>query len=117
MAQRSGSDALLVLQDALEASYPEALSRAIRAAKRRTEKRTGRPSAVLFAPTLERAVRKYLDPDTQRFYAKHHWPFVVTSNPNLSRPTVVVVWDTENGRDVHHWVEIRKRRVSPRNER
>ena len=115
---RAGSDALQVLQDALEMFYATPLKAAIIRAKGRL-KRTGSsgrvyPTAILFAPSMERAVREHLQPDTQRFYAKHHWPFLVTNNPNLSRPTAVVIWDTVADRDVHHWVELRKRGVSPR---
>lgn len=110
MAQRSGqkgADALEVLQDALEIAYPTALHTAIRKAERRT-RRTGYPTAVLFGPTMERAIRKYRAEGTQRFYSAQHWPFFVSSNPHNSRPTAVVIWDTDHGRNVHYWAENRR---------
>lgn len=115
MAQRSspaGRDALRVLQDALEAAYPAALTKAVRSARRR-EKKTGYPFAVIFAPTMERAIRKNRNAESQRFYVTHHWPFVVTGNPHQSRATAIVIWDTDTGRDVHHWVDLRKRGKVP----
>lgn len=130
-AQRVGSkgySALAVLQDSLQEQYPRELKASIRQAKERAKRRGG-VQTILFLPTMERAIGKtarqltnleasdlifskvkaHNTSQTMVWRQNQRWPFLVTSNPhNRSRGTSVVVWDTVNGWDVHHWVPKRK---------
>lgn len=112
---RRGAEALVVLQDALHARYPEAFDAAIAHAHRRA-RRTGRPAVVVFSTSMERGVRTHLAPDTQAFYRKNHWPFVVGTDPSRWRERAPVVWDTDRGADVHGWVNTRTRRAAEERE-
>ena len=104
----AGREALFVLQDALRETYPTELEAAVRKARTRARKRTkasGRVQTILFAPTMERAIRKF--PDSRDFYRRNHWPLVVTDKPEQSRPTAPVIWDSYVGWNAHHWAERR----------
>lgn len=104
----AGQEALFVLQDALRETYPTELQAAVRKARARARRRTktsGRVQTIIFAPTLERAIRKF--PDSREFYGRNHWPFVVTDRPEQSRPTAVVIWDSHAGWNAHHWAHRR----------
>jgi hypothetical protein len=120
LAQRpGGAHALRTLQQELGAEYGPELRDAMQKAERRA--RRGRPAAVVFAPTMERAYRRMrtqgakreifpgYTADTLRFYRNQHWPFSVTSSPHQQRPTAVVIWDTEDGWNVHGWAETKRR--------
>jgi hypothetical protein len=101
-----GKRALHALQTALKDRYPTQFSAAISKAKKR-DRRVESVVSVIFAPTMERAVRKYQSEETQRFYRANFWPFVVTTNPGSSRQTAVVVWDSIDGYNVSDWATRR----------
>lgn len=103
---KRGEHALQALQAALRERYPDQLRGAIAKAKKR-DRRVESVVSVIFAPTMERAVRKYRSEDTQRFYRENFWPFVITTNPSSSRQTAVVVWDSIDGFNVVDWVTRR----------
>ena len=105
----AGREALFVLQDALREEYATEFQAAVRKARaraRKCTKLTGRVQTVIFAPTMERAIRKF--PDSREFYRRNHWPFVVTDRPEQSRPTAIVIWDSHAGWNAHHWAERRE---------
>jgi hypothetical protein len=53
---------------------------------------------------------------TLRFYRNQNWPFSVTSRPEQTRPTAVIVWGTAEGWNVHTIAEHKRRRWSEREE-
>ena len=106
-----GAEALVILQDALHAHHGEAFDAAMAHARRRA-RRAGRPGVVIFSASMERAVQTHRAPDTQAFYRRHHWPFVVGTDPSKWREGAPVVWDTGRGANVHDWVGVRARHAA-----
>ena len=105
---QKGHEAMRVLQDALLETYPTELQVAIAKASKRdrinrreafalARIRKPTPFYILFAPSMERAIRKY--PNQRGRYRRNHWPFVVahTLERRRFRRTVVPIWNSAQG--------------------